>query len=178
MFYKQKQRWTIVKFVTYHKEFSGVLITVIYPNRSATNANVKANSEITWLKRHVWSVLFSNYLSLKECALWSTTIHLLWLANKDRSVFKEVVYDQFSNSIVFKSWLYNWFFEIPVKSKHLFKLNKNILIHIVTFWFLLEYIIKCNCEKMVDIFATYWNLNLIMFSSATLLSCTVTFRKR
>lgn len=123
---KLNLKWRFIKrnktqheFNTYTKEFSCILIAVINSYRSAANSNIKTNLEVSWLEWHIWSVLLNDYLSLQECTLWCSWVYLFWFCNQDWSVFKEIVDDQFSNSIVFKSWLYNWFFEISEKAKNL-----------------------------------------------------------
>jgi len=98
------------------KEFSTVLIAIINSNGSSADSNVKTNSEVLWLERHIWAILLDDHLSLQEGSLWGTTIDLLWLRDQDRSVLKEVVYDEFPNSVVFKPRLYHRFFEISEKS--------------------------------------------------------------
>lgn len=104
---------------TYSKELSSVLIAVINSNWSAANANIETNFEVKWLKWHVWSVLLNNYLSLEECTLWGSWVDLFWLSDQDGSVLKEIVNNEFPNSIVFKSWLNDWFFEITEKAENL-----------------------------------------------------------
>jgi len=113
---------------TIDKEFSSVLIAIINSNCSSTDSNIKTNLEIKWLEWHIWTVLFNNYLSLQEAALWSSRVDLFWFWDEDWSVFKEIVDNEFPDSIVFKSWLYNWFFEISEKAENLFiKLNEGWL---------------------------------------------------
>lgn len=104
---------------TYGKELSGVLIAVIDSNGSATDADVETDFEVEGLKWHVWAVLLNDYLSLEEGTLWGSRVDLLWLGDQDRSVLKEVVNNELPNSVVFKSALNNWFFEISEKAKNL-----------------------------------------------------------
>ena len=106
--------------ITYNKEFSSILIAVINSYSSTANSNIKTNLEVSWLKRHIRSILLNNYLSLQESTLWCSWVYLFWFGDQDWSIFKEIVDDQFSNSVVFKSWLYNWFFEESEKAKYLF----------------------------------------------------------
>lgn len=105
---------------TINKEFSSILIAVINPYGSSTDSDITAHTEVKWLEWHIWTVLFNNYLSLQEGTLWCSRVYLFWFRDQDWSVFKEIVDDQFSNSIVFKSWLYNWFFEESEKAENLF----------------------------------------------------------
>ena len=118
---KHRQKWWLL---TYNKEFSGVLITIVDSNGSSTDADIKSDLEVQWLEWHIWTVLLNDYLSLQETALWSSWVDLFWLTNQDWSIFEEIVNNEFSNSIVFKSWLYNWFFEISEKAEHLYIKSK------------------------------------------------------
>ena len=106
----------VIKNVTYCKEFSGILITVVNSNSSAADSNIESNSEIFWLEWHIRTILLDDHLSFKESTLRCTRIDLLWFCNEDGSVFKEVVNYHIFDSVIFKSTFDNAFFEITVKS--------------------------------------------------------------
>lgn len=65
------------------KELSGVLIAVIDTNAAAKNANIEANSEITWKHGKSRTVLLEDHLSLQENTLRGATVDLLGLTNHD-----------------------------------------------------------------------------------------------
>ena len=73
----------VIKNVTYCKEFSGILITVVNSNLTATKSDVKADSEVSWLEWHLGSVTSEDHLSLEEGSLWGSTVGLRWLGDDD-----------------------------------------------------------------------------------------------
>lgn len=58
-------------------------------------------------------------MSLEESSLGDSTILLFWLNKHDRLVFKVIVDDQVSNSVVLKSALNNVLFAETVESQDL-----------------------------------------------------------
>jgi len=69
--------------ITYIKIFTSILITIVNSNSSSTNSDVKSNSEISWLERHLRSILLNHHLSFKESTLWCTRINLFWFCNQN-----------------------------------------------------------------------------------------------
>jgi len=115
----------LVLNLTYVEKFSGIRISIIDSNSSSADSNIKSNTEVSWFKWHVRSILLDNHLSLEESTLWGSTIDLFRFGYHNWSVFKEIVYDQPPDLMIFQSWFYNALFEIAIKSKNLFKSNKN-----------------------------------------------------
>lgn len=107
--------------MTYLEEFPGVLVAVINSNGPAANAEIQADSEVSWLKWHVGTVLLQHHLAVQECALHGTTVDLLWLDHEDGPILKEIVNNKFSYSVVLKARLHDTFLEISEKSQHLHK---------------------------------------------------------
>ena len=66
---------------TYFKEFSGVFIAVVDTDATSKDADIEANSEITWKHREARTVLLKDHLSLEENTLRSATVDLLGLTN-------------------------------------------------------------------------------------------------
>ena len=93
--------YNIIFKYTYLEEFSCVLITIIYSNGSATNADIEADSEVSGLEWHLGAVLFENHLSLEEGALRGSAVYHLWLGDHHGPVLQEIVNDQLSDSVVF-----------------------------------------------------------------------------
>lgn len=102
------------------EEFTRVLVAVVDPDGPTANANIEADSEVSWLERHLRSVLLQHHLTVEEGALHRACIHLFWLDHKDGSVLKEVVDNQLSNSEVLEARLNDTLLEISEKSQHLF----------------------------------------------------------
>ena len=118
---------------TYCEEFSSILITIVDSNGSSTDSDVETNLEVQWLEWHIWSVLLNDYLSLEEGTLWGSRVDLFWLGDQDWSVLKEIVYNEFPNSVVFKSGLYNWFFEISEKAENLYFKSNLLILFIISY---------------------------------------------
>ena len=89
--------------LTYLKELTGVIITVVYSNGPATNTKIKSNPKISRFKRHIRAVLFEHHLSVQEGALHGATVDLLGLDHQDGSVFQEVIDDELPNPEVFEA---------------------------------------------------------------------------
>ena len=104
---------------TYLEELPSVAVAIVDANGPAAQSEVKAYSEVGWLERHVRTVLLQDHLSLEESTLHGATVDHFGLYDQDRSVLKEVVYYQFSDSAVLQSGLNNALFEISVKSQYL-----------------------------------------------------------
>ena len=114
---------------TYVEELSSIGIAVIHSNASAANSNIKSNSEISWLKWHLTSVLLDNHLSLEESTLWSSTVRHLWFSNHNASILEVIEDNELANSVVLKSALDNGLLEIAEESQDLnYKVS-------YTFWF-------------------------------------------
>ena len=67
--------------ITYFKIFTSILITIVNSNSSSANSDVESDSEISWFKWHLGSILLNYHLSLKESTLWCTRINLFWFSN-------------------------------------------------------------------------------------------------
>ena len=107
--------------MTYLEEFSCVFVAIVDPYGSTTNTDIEADSEVSWLERHLRAVLLQDHLAVEEGALHRACIHLLWLDHEDGSVLKEVVDNQLSNSEVLEARLNDTLLEISEKSQHLYK---------------------------------------------------------
>ena len=83
-------------------ELSGVLVTIIDSDHSSTKFKIHANSEVFWLPRHLGSIVLQDHLSLKEGALRSARVDLLWLYQLDGAILHIVIDDKFSDSVIFK----------------------------------------------------------------------------
>jgi hypothetical protein len=115
--------------LTYIKEFSGVCVAIVNPDRSTTNSNIQSDSEITGLEWHLGAVLLNNDVSLEESTLRSSTVDHLGFSNHDRPIFEEVVDNKFPDAIVLQSRFNNTFLEVAEESEHLFvQLHKGRLI--------------------------------------------------
>ena len=98
------------------EELAGVLVAVVNSNGPATKIDVGADSEVLGLEGHLGAVLLDDHLSLEESALGGSAVDLLGFGDHYASVFKEVVDDQISDSVVFEAGLNNALFEITIKS--------------------------------------------------------------
>ena len=112
--------------LAYLEELSCILIAVINTDASSKNADIKANSEITWEHGETRAVLLQHHLSLKEDTLRGSTVDLSGLANHNGVVFQVIEDDQLANAIVLKAALNNALFEVTIKSEHLYIINKFI----------------------------------------------------
>ena len=88
---------------TYLEELTSVLVAVVNANGASAETEVKADSEISWLKWHLGSVLLDHHLSLQEDTLRSTRIGLLWLNELNGPVLEVVEDDELANAIVLES---------------------------------------------------------------------------
>jgi hypothetical protein len=66
---------------TYLKEFSGVLIAVIYADAASKDSDIKSDAEVSWEHWASRTVLLQDHLALKEHALRGATICLARLAD-------------------------------------------------------------------------------------------------
>jgi hypothetical protein len=112
--------------LTYVEKFSSIIIASGQANLTSINSDLISNSEIFGHERISSVVFVEDSVSLEESSLGDSTILLFWLNKHDRLVFKVIVDDQVSNSVVLKSALNNVLFAETVESQDLFvKLNIN-----------------------------------------------------
>jgi hypothetical protein len=71
----------IMLIFTYFKELSCVIVAVVDTDAATKDADIEANSEISWKHWEARAVLLKDHLSLKENTLWSTAVYLLWLTD-------------------------------------------------------------------------------------------------
>ena len=71
----------IMLIFTYFKELSCVIVAVVDTDAATKNADIKANSEISWKHWETRAVLLKDHLSLKENSLRSATVDLLGLTD-------------------------------------------------------------------------------------------------
>lgn len=79
------------EFSTYLEESPRVFVSIIDANGSATESDIKANSEVGWLEWHLASVLLEDHLSLQEGSLHCSTVDFLWFGDQNRAILEEVV---------------------------------------------------------------------------------------
>ena len=104
---------------TYFEELPSVAVAIVDANGPAAQSEVKAYSEVGWLERHVRTVLLQDHLSLEESTLHGATVDHFGLYDQDRSVLKEVVDYEFSDSEVLVGVLHNGLNEVGVKDQDL-----------------------------------------------------------
>ena len=102
--------------ITYSKELSSIVVTVVNAHNSTENRDVGANAEVLgqeWLLR---AVLLDDHLALEEGALWLSGVLNLWLSDHDRLVFEVVEDGHFANPVVLEATFDNALLEVGVES--------------------------------------------------------------
>lgn len=101
-------------------EFFCVVITTGQTNLTSIYGNVFSNFEIFRHERVSTVVLIQNLMPFEEGSLRYSTVLLFRFDKHDRFVFKVIVHNQVSYSIIFKSALYDMLLAETVKSQDLF----------------------------------------------------------
>jgi hypothetical protein len=102
-----------------NEEFSSVGISVVDSDGTAADTDVETDSEVSWLERHLGSILSEYHLSLKESTLRSAGVDDLRLDDLNRSVLEVVVNHELSDAVVLKARLNNALLEVAIEAEYL-----------------------------------------------------------
>ncbi len=96
-------------------KFLGVLVTIRKMDIFAKNDDVSAHNKIFRNNKTTTSIWPEDLLSFEEGSLGNATIFEFRLCDCNWIIFKVVKDDDFPDSVIFKCWFDNWFFEVAVK---------------------------------------------------------------